>query len=332
MGRALQLSEIEQGQALAWSSEGISVREIGRRLDRNHVTISNYLKDPTSYGNNYKKGRPKKLNAQQQRRLYRTSTNETLSAAKLNDQLDLDLHKSTVARYLRSNNKFEFIKMNRAPKLTPMHMLCRKEWASEMVDYGNEKWSSVVFSDEKKWNLDGPDGLKSYWHCVGRDVKTVFSRQNGGGSLMVWGGIWADGTTQLAFVEGTQTAQDYIYTLGEFMLPAAQLRFGTDFVFQQDNASIHTANATKAFLDEQGVVVMDWPALSPDLNPIENVWGYLVQQVYAGGKQYDSKEELKASIMRHWNSLEVSYLQTLIFSMKSRCLSVVAANGMTTKY
>ncbi|KAF0683486.1 Aste57867_24467 [Aphanomyces stellatus] len=208
----------------------------------------------------------------------------------------------------------------------------RVAWATNMVDYGNAKWSSVIFSDEKKWNLDGPDGCKYYWHCIGRDERTVFSRQSGGGSLMVWGGIWADGKTCLAFVDGTQTSPDYVYTLSEYLLPAAHLRFATDFVFQQDNASIHTATTTKEFFVEQNVNVLDWPALSPDLNPIENVWGYLVQRVYGGGEQYNSKEELKRSILLHWNALDPSYLQKLVFSMKTRCLRVVAAGGMTTKY
>jgi hypothetical protein len=62
---------------------------------------------------------------------------------------------------------------------------------------------------------------------------------------MIWAGIWADGATKLAFVEGTQTADDYVYTLSEYLLPAAHRRFGTAFVFQQDNASIHMARYTK---------------------------------------------------------------------------------------
>ncbi len=144
------------------------------------------------------------------------------------------------------------------------------------VDFGESNWERTIFSDEKKWSLNGPDGLQQYWHCLRHEEKAVFSRQNGGESVMIWAGIWADGATKLTFVEGTQTADDYVNTLSEYLLPAAHRRF----VFQQDNASIHTARYTKAFFRDQEMKVMDWPALSHDLNPIENVWGYLVQRVY----------------------------------------------------
>ncbi|KAG2884322.1 hypothetical protein PC116_g16421 [Phytophthora cactorum] len=42
-------------------------------------------------------------------------------------------------------------------------------------------WDRVIFSDEKKLNLDGPDGMKYYWHDLWTEKETFFSRQNGGG-------------------------------------------------------------------------------------------------------------------------------------------------------
>ena len=123
----------------------------------------------------------------------------------------------------------------------------------------------------KKWNLDGPDGLRYYWHDLREENKTFFSHQNGGGSVMRWAGFWADVTTELSFLDGDQKAEDYIWTLSEYMLPAAHRHFGTgtDYIFQQDNANIHTAHVTRDFFDEHRVVKLEWPAKSPDLNPIE---------------------------------------------------------------
>ena len=65
---------------------------------------------------------------------------------------------------------------------------------------------------------------------------------------MVWGGFWRNGKTKLAILDGNQDAGNYIWTLSEYLLPYAHLHFGTDFVFQQDNASIHTPWETKDFL------------------------------------------------------------------------------------
>ncbi len=64
------------------------------------------------------------------------------------------------------------------------------------------------------------------------------------------------------------------------MLPSAdQLFKDADFIFQQDLAPAHTAKSTKSWLNDHGVSVLDWPANSPDLNPIENIWGIVKRKM-----------------------------------------------------
>jgi hypothetical protein len=67
-------------------------------------------------------------------------------------------------------------------------------WTDELL--------SVLFSDEKNFNLDGPDGWAYYWHDIRKEPQTFFSRQHRGGSHMVWGVFSYDGTTDIVFLKG----------------------------------------------------------------------------------------------------------------------------------
>ncbi|CAF2149472.1 unnamed protein product [Rotaria magnacalcarata] len=75
---------------------------------------------------------------------------------------------------------------------------------------------------------------------------------------------------------------------------------GSDWIFQQDNTPIHRPKANLAWFKSQKTNVLPWPSLSPDLNPIENLWGILARMVYAEGKQFRTKEQLKTAILKSW--------------------------------
>lgn len=324
MGAREQLTANEQGQVQAYKDCGKSISEIARLVKRSRACVRAYLRSPETYGT---QTQAHKLTSRDKRRIFRMASGGVGSARSIIDKMQLPVSVWTIRRLLNSSEIFKYVPMNKSPSMTKEHEKARLRWAETMIDFGSSNWARTIFSDEKKWNLDGPDGLRCYWHDLRKEKKTFFSRQNGGGSVMVWAGFWADGTTEIAFLDGRQKAADYIYTLSEYLLPSAHLRFGTDFIFQQDNASIHTASETNDFFLEQSINKMHWPAKSPDLNPIENIWGYLTRKVYADGKQYSTKEELKEAILREWKRLSKDYLQKLVESMKKRCVLVIKKNG-----
>ena len=77
----------------------------------------------------------------------------------------------------------------------------------------DREWDHIIFSDEKKCNLDGPDGFQYYW-CDLRKEEQIFSkRQNRGGNVMVWSAFYRHGKSELTILKGTQMSENYIKTL-----------------------------------------------------------------------------------------------------------------------
>jgi len=89
---------------------------------------------------------------------------------------------------------------------------------------------------------------------------------------MIWGAMPSAGVGTLCFSKTNVTASVYQEILEHFMLASAdQLFKDAVFIFQQDLAPAYTAKSTKSWLNDHGVCVLDRPANSPDLNPIENL-------------------------------------------------------------
>lgn len=185
----------------------------------------------------------------------------------------------------------------------------------------------IVFSDEKKFNLDGPDGFRDYWRDLRKEPMYFSKRNFGGGSLMVWGAFSSSGTLSLAFPSTRMDSLEYQRVLSNHLLPYLTAHPEKEFIFQQDNAAIHVSRSTKTWFEEHGVSVMEWPARSPDLNVMENMWGLLVRQVYAENRQYNSVGELKVAILTAWRDIRLETLENLINSMPNRIYKTINKNG-----
>ncbi|GBM43798.1 Transposable element Tc3 transposase [Araneus ventricosus] len=122
--------------------------------------------------------------------------------------------------------------------LSNLHIIKRLQWAHNHMSYG-DKLMDVLFSDEKKWKLDGPDGNIKYWHDLRKEPRSFFSRQSGGGSVMVWAAFSFNGQVGLAFSDGRQNSSKYIEILENHLMPFAGNIGGRNWEYQHVNAPIH---------------------------------------------------------------------------------------------
>ena len=211
------------------------------------------------------------------------------------------------------------------------HEKIRFTWPMEKMTWTRSQWDRIVWSDEKKFNLDGPDGLAYKWHDLRKEKQWFSKRHSGGGSVMVWGCFAGSKTSCLVILSGSQNGIKYLDTLREHLIPFAE-DLPLNWMFMQDGAPCHRSLVAKSWLRDNFITVLDWPAYSPDLNPIENLWGILVRKVYANQSQFEDSKSLVDCIVAAWNNLSTETLESLVNSMQKRCVEVVQAKGKKIDY
>lgn len=297
MGRAKSLSPGEKNITQRMKNRGFCISDISKNTGRSIKVILNFLKSPESYGTKKSHGRPPALTTRQKRAILRVASNSSLTARQIAARAGVVTNLKNVQRIIRAVPHIKRKKMKGMPPLSMAHKERRKEFAREHVQWKDE-WKEILFTDEKKFNLEGPDGWAHYYHDLRKQEKMFSKRQMGGGSVMIWGGIGYDHKTDIVFISGRMNCQQYVNLLENQLQKYFELVPKENVIFHQDNAPVHTAKVAKEFFRKGRIRIIDWPARSPDFNIIENVWGHLARSVYSGSRQFECVEELKKQFRR----------------------------------
>jgi len=154
--------------------------------------------------------------------------------------------------------------------------------------------------------------------------------QGGGGGIGIWGCISFFGVGCCKIYNGTIDTERYIDVIDNEVVPSSQLWFGdeSDWYFQQDNARPHVAKATIQAFERLKVQLLDWPASSPDLNPIENMWSLIDKDLKKEDlASLDTVDKFRTKLRQLFLDFNVDYCKNLIRSMPERIEKCLAAKG-----
>lgn len=329
-------------------SDGKSVRYIACELGLGKSTVGRIRKHLPEPLETPKSGRPSKLSPRDKHEIgkwirSRKVTTAKQACIKLNQTREKSnsVSPNTVRKAIRDVGLLAKKKVPK-PKLTKKHIRYRKKFVDKYKDWTVDDYKRIVWSDETKINRFNSDGLQ--WVYVDANNNQIADRVQpktkfGGGGIMVWGCMTWAGVGKLTKIDGTMNALQYTQILESSLMPTLDaLSILPEFpdkenlIFQQDNDPKHTANLTKSWFANHGIKPMEWPANSPDLNPIEHLWSILKRKLAEYEEAPKGCLELWERAKREWSKISPETCQNLIRSMPSRLEAVKKAKGRQTKY
>ncbi|GFX40018.1 transposable element Tc1 transposase [Trichonephila clavipes] len=216
------------------------------------------------------------------------------------------ISRKTIARRLRGGGLYARRPIVCVP-LTRQHRTARLQWCREHHNWTEQDWAWNLLSDESRFSLSSDCRRQLIW----RESGTAYRPENiqekdryPTCSIMVWAGIMINGRTRLHVVaNGTMTGND---TLMKF--------YFLMFVFSD-------------CLDSEGIQRLVWPARSPDLNPIENVWDALGRQVAGRNYLLTNKNTLIRALTEEWDKLPQQLLDNVVQSIVRRVECCITLHG-----
>ena len=210
----------------------------------------------------------------------------------------------------------------RGPGITLKNEKTRVDWAKK---HKNIHWHKIIFSDECSIWLN--QGRILMWNKGERPILNIPRHIP---KVHIWGGISARGTTPAKIFRQNFNSEHYCNVLSEVLFQTAATLYPDGWKLQEDNSSVHKSRISRDFKERKQVRCIDWPPNSPDLNPIENLWGVLKQRIMVNAPK--TIQEVENMIYSQWETFDPEFLSKFTKSVKKRCDMMIASGGKKINY
>ena len=218
--------------------------------------------------------------------------------------------------------------------LKKAHVQAYQRFANKHLEDSEEGWEKVLCQIKLQLSF-----LASTWHAVlGGKIKLTWTPRtpsqplsHGSENIMLWGCFSAKETGRLHWVKGKMDGAKYREILNENLFSSARtVKMGHGLVFQHDNDPKHMAKATKEWLKNKHIKIMEWPSQSLDLNSFENLWRD--QQIRVTQQQPTNLKDLERICKEEWAKIPPGICKNLVTNYRKRLAAVLANKGFFTKY
>ncbi|MEN2496817.1 MAG: hypothetical protein MHMPM18_005239 [Marteilia pararefringens] len=309
MGLKKELTEDERSKIVEKRNEGLSFMQIAKIYGVSKTAVQNTVRRFEETGSNLSRARsgaPRIFTDRDHRRLKRISLNSpSLSSSEISSEFsdqNIDcISAQHVRRILTKMNLRSYVAI-RKPFLTRKMKQKRLDFAKKYVATDKNFWDDVYFSDESYIHIN----LGSVMNRVRRfstsnPLDSRFLRKTVKFPLkvLVWGCMSSSGLGRMTVCEGNMNSSKYLEVLQNKLLPSIEANSTISPIHLDDSAPAHRTRNVIDWHREKNISKIDWPGNSADLNPIENLWGYLKSKIMR--RHITSKRNLIEKIIKIWN-------------------------------
>ena len=232
--------------------------------------------------------------------------------------------------------------VRKSPALTSVHKEKRVRFCEEMLTWSDAELSNIIWMDEKKFTCGKSGGHITYL-CRKTDApkeqQGELDAWHGGNGVMVWMAASLKHGFHLHVFPSVRSQGNRGTVTGAIFDEAMKKRGGLisylkrhrSSVIAMDNCTVH--NLARTSFQETGITVLPWPAKSPDLMPVENLWS--IMDNFKNGLAPRNRTDLIIAIEAAFQDIQTTHsiaFENAMKSFRKRCRIVIEKNGGNCNY